>query len=440
MALSPSTLPPSFSSWRAWRAGGAASLAAHWRQLRSQARATPGWDSAVAWSPTDEALAAAWAGLPETGALSGIPWMLKDLFGVRGVPTTASSTFLAGEIGVAAEDATIVQAFSGAGGVLVGKTHLNEFAYGLDGVNPHFGTVPNPRLAGRLAGGSSSGSAWAVAAGLVPFAVGTDTGGSIRVPAAFCGLYGFRLGPRHRWSREGCFPLAERFDAAGWFTAHAEDMDTLLGLVPEAAERPLAELPPGLDLTSAGDALVPALRGPIGRVAASCARAATGAEEAFWQRETARLVPTFNILQSRQAYEVHRNWFHARKAAYDPATWARIARAETWTSAQVEEAEATAARWTGICHRLLAEHGFLVLPTAPDLAPRADTGMTTPEREAILAYTVPASIAGCPAMTVPVGHSPETLTGLQIVLPPDPAKAVPLARALLRRFAEGTLD
>src|ERR1019366_9194510 len=109
---------------------------------------------------------------------------------------------------------------------LAGKSQMVEFASGLTGENPHYGDCPHPRFPERLSGGSSSGSAALVAAGVVPFAIGTDTGGCIRVPAAWCGLYGFRQSPGEELIRDA-FPLSPTMDTAGWFTAHAADMLTV---------------------------------------------------------------------------------------------------------------------------------------------------------------------------------------------------------------------
>ena len=155
--------------------------------------------------------------------LAGVPFVVKDLFDAAGWPTKAGSTFLEEERARPEGDGALVARLRAEGAVLAGKTQLHEFAYGITGENPHYGDVEHPRLPGRTSGGSSSGSAAAVAAGVVPLAFGTDTAGSIRVPAAFCGLFGFRMTPHHPWIADA-FPLAPSFDTAGWFTANAGEV------------------------------------------------------------------------------------------------------------------------------------------------------------------------------------------------------------------------
>ena len=157
--------------------------------------------------------------------LGGIPYFLKDLFDVAGYPTQCGSQFLSEVRPDPEESCALHNSLTAQGAVFGGKTQMNEFAYGLDGTNPHFGDCPHPRDPGKLSGGSSSGSAWAVACGLVPFAFGSDTGGSIRVPAAFCGLFGLRLEP-DKWGKDGFFPLSPTYDTPGWFTANPMDMKT----------------------------------------------------------------------------------------------------------------------------------------------------------------------------------------------------------------------
>ena len=142
---------------------------------------------------------------------------------MEGLPTFAGSSFLPEVRPSPAADSQIVRDLRAAGAVLAGKTHLFEFAWGLTGENAHYGDCEHPGFPGRTSGGSSSGSAAAVAADIVPFAIGTDTGGSIRVPAAFCGIFGYRGAP-HDALISDAFPLAPSFDTAGWFTRSASDM------------------------------------------------------------------------------------------------------------------------------------------------------------------------------------------------------------------------
>ncbi len=162
------------------------------------------------------------------GPLHGIPVALKDLFATAGVPTTAGSRILAEN--VPAEDADATARLRSAGAVIIGKLNLHEFAFGATGVNPHYGPARNPWDQGRIAGGSSSGSAVAVASGECFAALGTDTGGSIRIPASLCGVVGLK--PTYgRVSRRGVVPLSWALDHVGPLTRSAEDAAIVLGAV-----------------------------------------------------------------------------------------------------------------------------------------------------------------------------------------------------------------
>src|SRR3954451_9831293 len=163
--------------------------------------------------------------LPENPA-SGIPLAVKDLFDTAGLVTTYGSSIFAEH--VPQETAGAVRLLEAAGYADVGKTNLHAFAYGVTSMNPHYGWVPNPVRAGRIAGGSSGGSAGALSAGLADAALGTDTGGSIRIPAAYCGIVGFK--PTHGLvSLEGCWPLAPSFDHAGPMARDVETCERMLG-------------------------------------------------------------------------------------------------------------------------------------------------------------------------------------------------------------------
>ncbi len=162
------------------------------------------------------------------GFLHGIPYACKDLFLTKWTKTTGGSRVL--EDWIPEYDAAVIERLSNAGSILLGKTNLHEFAYGVTGENPHYGTVPNPWDSTRIAGGSSSGSAAAVAAGLAPFALGTDTGGSVRVPAALCGIVGLK--PTYgRVSCYGVIPYSWSLDHVGILTRSVEDAALILEVI-----------------------------------------------------------------------------------------------------------------------------------------------------------------------------------------------------------------
>lgn len=304
----------------------------------------------------------------------------------------------------------MVQALSAAGAVLGGKAHLHEFAYGLTGENPNFGDVEHPRFPGRTSGGSSSGSAALVAAGVVPFAIGTDTGGSIRVPAAFCGLFGFRLTPHHAFIRDA-FPLAPSFDTAGWFTTNAHDMRRAISALValRGSDRELRGHyiePPGLE---------PEVATACRAAAALLAPPNDPGLTADWDKAMAGSVEAYAVLQSTEALAVHGPWLDSRRDRYSPGVWSRIDRARHWT-----DAERTAANlrlivirqwWT----RLFLAADYLVVPATPFPA-LTKAECTQENRNRLLALTAPASLGGLPVLTVPVALPSGLTTGLQIIV------------------------
>ncbi len=369
--------------------------------------------AAIATLPDENTLTARFAAVPRTSPpslLGGVPYFLKDLFDVAGEPTFAGSAFLPEMRPAPAQDSAIVRALRDAGAVLGGKSHLHEFAYGLTGENLNYGDVEHPRFPGRTSGGSSSGSAALVAAGVVPLAIGTDTGGSIRVPAAFCGLFGFRLTPHDKFIRDG-FPLAPSFDTAGWFTTNALDMRrTISALV----------LLRGSERTPRGCYIEPAGLEP--EVAVACRAAAAAftppgdpAVTADWNAVMAGSVEAYAVLQSTEALAVHGAWLDRLRDRYSPDVWARIDRARHWTDAQRTAAriKLTVVRqwWT----RFFLAADFLVLPAAPFPA-LTKAECTLENRNRLLALTAPASLGGLPVLTVPVALPSGLSTGLQIVV------------------------
>ena len=365
--------------------------------------------------------------------LDGVPFLTKDLFDQIGVPTRASSQFLEDERARPTKDAAILAALQQAGAVPAGRTHLNEFAYGLDGINPHFGTVENPRLHARLAGGSSSGSVWAVASGCVPFALGTDTGGSIRVPSAFCGVFGYRLSAKHNWSNHGCFPLAPSFDTAGWFTQTAGDMRLMLQtLLVDGSVDPGTGLR-GIDLTGAYQ-LPQEFRQAIQSLteALDCTNDSEATER--WKHQTSESVSAFNILQSSESYNVHKEWISRFADQYDPNTLARILRAKNWITADRTFAQAQKEMTENLVHTLLNAFDFLVLPVTSSPAPTLSEGMGNQLREHILSMTSPISLTGLPTLCIPFQVDSGGFSAIQIVLPPDDTQAATIATRLCEKW------
>lgn len=173
----------------------------------------------------DRVLAAAEG--PGAGRLSGMLVAVKDLIDTRGIRTTYGSAFFADH--VPERNAAVIDTLESEGAIVLGKTNLNEFAYGVSGFNEHYGPILTPGDRTRTAGGSSGGSAAAVAAGVCPLAVGSDTSGSVRIPAACCGVYGFKAA-HGAISTEGVFPLAEGYDSVGFFAASVDTLQLVLSL------------------------------------------------------------------------------------------------------------------------------------------------------------------------------------------------------------------
>lgn len=437
-------VPLPFAAWQAMAPAQAA------REVHARVAALPEKlrAAALAWLKPEAELAAELAPssderqrvetsrLAPRSPLHNIPYLLKDLFDAAGTPTKAGSTFLH-QIRPTPGDSAIVQRLRALGATLAGKTHLVEFASGLTGENPHYGDCPHPHFADRLSGGSSSGSAALVAAGVTPLAIGTDTGGSVRVPASWCGVYGFRLTPGDEFVRDA-FPLAPTMDTCGWFTANAADMLATWRVLVETELRAGSsnlhgvQVPPGkTGPTPRGlflrlrDLLPDAGRELDEACAQAAAQFATPADTltrasllAAWRDA----VETYVTIGMSEAHAVHRDWLAPYREHYDPVIWQRFTDAGKWPAEKIVLAraklEAIRLDWAGY----FGAHDFLVVPAVPSAAPTK--AECTPElRSNILTLTAPASLGGLPCLTVPVPLANGLTAGLQIVAP-EPASPV----------------
>jgi aspartyl-tRNA(Asn)/glutamyl-tRNA(Gln) amidotransferase subunit A len=294
--------------------------------------------------------------------------------------------------------AAAVALLEAAGYANVGKTNLHEFAYGVTSQNPHFGTVPNPIAPGRVAGGSSGGSAAAVAAGLADVALGSDSGGSIRIPSAWCGLVGFKptfdLVPM-----EGCFPLAPSFDHAGPMARSVGDCVAMLeAMAPgfEAGSVSLDEVDVAVAWTELAEPLV------AERVEAAAALFSRGRRVEF------PLAHGLGPLFMREVADVHRGLFPDRADDYGENVRTKLERCLAVTEAEVETARRAREEHRAEAERALGNADLLLTPTLAFVPPPADV-VELEIRVRTIQFTIPFNALGWPALALPCGPAEDGL-------------------------------
>lgn len=350
------------------------------------------------------------------GPLAGLTAAVKDIYDIAGTRTGGGSPDWLAAHPAANTHAAAVQRILGAGATIVGKTICDEFCYSVTGDNAHYGTPPNPRAPGRLPGGSSSGSASAVAAGACDFALGSDTGGSVRVPAAFCGLYGIR--PTHgRIDLTGAMGMAPSFDVGGWL-AGGPGVFRRIGTVLLDGRRvgvPIDKLIVLDDAFAQADPEIAAL-------AASALDRMAG----DLPGTTHRQMPTesydlwreiFRIVQAREVWGLYGDFITRQRPRLGPGISERFAFA-----AQVSEQEAEAARQqlAGACKDIrdtVPPGTVLALPTVPCPAPRIETPPEALQsfRARVMRLTCIAGVSGLPQITIPVGAVSGCQVGLSFI-------------------------
>jgi aspartyl-tRNA(Asn)/glutamyl-tRNA(Gln) amidotransferase subunit A len=309
-----------------------------------------------------------------------------------------------------------------AGYAIAGKTNLHEFAYGITSQNPHFGTVPNPRHPGRIAGGSSGGSAAAIASGEVELALGTDSGGSIRIPASFCGIVGFK--PTYGLvPADGCFPLAPSYDHVGPMASTvAGCIELMHALTPGFAEQELGSLA-DLKVATAWIELADPAVGE--RVRAAAARFAT-----IEHLELPFPDPAENRLFMREVADVHRALFPDHADEYGERVRTKIEACLEVTDAEVATAQRLRALYREQCAEALDGYDLLVTPTTAFVAP-PDTVDEREIRRAGIRFTYPFDALGWPALALPCGSAEDGLPASVQLAAPERADARVLAAGTL---------
>ncbi len=352
-----------------------------------------------------------------TGPLAGLTFGAKDIYDVEGHRVTFGNPQWLDTHAPAKQTAVAVRQLVAAGASLAGKTQTAELTYSLNGENIHYGSVLNPNAPGRDTGGSSSGSAAATAAGLVDFALGSDTGGSVRLPASFCGLYGMR--PSHgRVSLEGACPLGPSFDTAGWFARDAALFETV-GRVLLGDDAPAA-VPGRLLLATdaferAGRTVGDALQGAVAKVESVLGKAepVTVASEGLddWGMNV------FRVIQAHEAWQSLGTWITEQQPQLGPGVKERFAWAATVDRGMLLAAASKREEITRRMERLLAGNAVLVLPTSPGIAPKigAPSAEIDDFRARALAILCIAGLARLPQVTLPMATLDGCPLGLSLV-------------------------
>lgn len=355
------------------------------------------------------------------GALSGRTFVAKDLFDVAGQRTGAGNPDVLAAAEPAAANAWAVERLLAAGATCTGKSHTVETAYGLSGVNDHYGTPVNPVDPDRDPGGSSSGSAVAVATGMCDFALGTDTAGSVRVPASYCGLVGFR--PSHgRIPLDGVFPLAPRFDTVGWFT-RSGGMTRTVGevlLPPNTAPRELGRLLVASDLFGQCDpGHAEAIDGAVERIGTTLGHRAEHVR--FWADGEADVWPdVFRTLQRFDAWHANRGWIEALRPTFGPRVAPRWDEAAAATPDQNERAEQVVAELSVRAWELLSGGTVLIVPSAPGPAPLLDDDrqVAASTRARLLTLSVISPILRAPEVSLPMMRFDGLPVGVGLIASP----------------------
>jgi len=335
------------------------------------------------------------------GSLAGTSFVVKDLYDVAGHPTGAGNPDWERTHPIPAQTAPAVRRLRDAGATLVGKSCTDELAFSLDGINVHYGTPLNPRFPDRLPGGSSSGSVSAVAAGVVDFALGTDTSGSIRVPASYCGVFGFR--PTHgAVPIDDVVPLAPSFDTVGWLARDAWMLARAGHVLLQSSETAadfstLAVLVDAFDMVD--ERYVHELRAKV-----TCIQGAFKVTREVRLGHLESWLETFRTLKQWEAWQAHGDWIRSAHPRFAPNIEASFQSASTISDTARRRALDERARLVELLRAHVSADTVLCLPSAWTIAPlkTASAEALATNRVKDLTLGSVASLAGVPQVSVPV--------------------------------------
>ena len=349
------------------------------------------------------------------GPLAGVTFAAKDIIDIENEITGCGNPDWARTHTAATKMAPVVNALINAGAHLKGKTITDELAFSMAGENVHYGTPINVNAPGRIPGGSSAGSASAVAGEAVDFALGSDTGGSIRVPASHCGIFGIR--PTHgRVDANSVMPLAESYDTIGWFTRDADLLRRVgqILLNPYGRERTVQKILIADDAYEMADE---AAKGALQEQGKKIANIVGNSESVHLSEDgLPSLVMPFRYIQSRESWLNHGEWILKNKPTLGPGIKERFEFSAQVTAEQAKEAWAFRKNYTNHLVNLIGD-SVVVMPSAPGIAPLVKSTPETVDsfRSRALALTAPAGLAGLPQISLPLCTVDECPVGISIM-------------------------
>jgi 1-carboxybiuret hydrolase len=374
------------------------------------------------------------AGKP-VGALAGVPFAAKNLYDIAGVVTLAGSKINRGNQ-PATRDSTLIERLEGQGAICIGALNMGEYAYDFTGENFHDGPSRNPHDLEHMAGGSSSGSASAVAAGFVPLSLGTDTNGSIRVPASLCGLFGLK--PTFgRLSRARSFPFVASLDHTGPLARSTRDLALAYDVMqgpdpddPDCTQRPaqpaLFELGRGVEglrIAVADGYFAQSGNAEAFAAVRRCAKALDATEVVTVPQAAVARAAAF-LITTTEGGALHRERLRTRAGDFDPAVRDRLIAGNMVPATWVGQAHKFRQWFRGEMHRIFERIDIILAPATPCRAPRIGQstmevgGLTLPVRANLGLYTQPISFIGLPVVTVPLWSDNEKLPiGVQVIAP-----------------------
>lgn len=351
-----------------------------------------------------------------TGPLQGLTFGVKDIYDVAGVKTGFGSPAWLDTHEAPEKNAAIVDRLLKAGASVVGKTHTEEMAWSINGINAHYGRPINVKAEGRVCGGSSSGSVSAVAGGLCDFALGSDTGGSIRLPASYTGIYGLR--PTHgRLSLEGVLPLAPSFDVAGWFARDAKTYAQIGKVLLQGGDwnaKPRELLFAEDMFALLGEREKEALQPAIRRIAGLY-----GEPRAvkISDRPLRDCFELYRIIQAAEAWKIHGAWVEKHKPIFGPGIHERMYGAAKSNPAEVEKAKAAREQVSDYVAKLLKNNAMIVLPTVPEIAPLIERPLAESEsyRGKAMSLLSVSVLARTPQLSLPLATVDGCPLGISIM-------------------------